>query len=64
MTPTEELICFNCKNYNQFDSGCKAFEDIPEEIIQTNKHDKPLEFQKNNIVFEQGTPHDLTQIEN
>jgi hypothetical protein len=57
MTP-DDLICFKCKNWNQFDSGCKAFKEIPYEIINSNKHDKPLSEQKNDIVFEEGTPHD------
>ena len=57
MTP-DDLICFKCKNWNQFDSGCKAFKEIPYEIIDSNKHDKPLSNQKNDIVFEEGTPHD------
>jgi len=57
MTP-DDLICFKCKNWNQFDSGCKAFKEIPYEIINSNKHDKPLSEQKNDIVFEEGEPHD------
>ena len=42
MTPDRDLICFKCKHWNQFDSGCKAFKNIPMQIIETNKHDKPL----------------------
>jgi len=62
MTPDDKLICFNCKNWNQFDDGCKAFKDIPWEIIENNKHDKPLKGQKNNFVFEKGTPHDIEKL--
>ena len=57
MTP-DDLICFKCKNWNQFDLGCRAFKEIPYEIINSNKHDKPLSEQKNDIVFEEGEPHD------
>lgn len=47
-----KLICFNCKNFDPIE-GCKAFEDIPEEILDgSNDHKKPLKGQKNNIVFE------------
>lgn len=62
MTPDNDLICFKCKNWNQFDTGCKAFKDIPWEIIKANKHDKPLPDQNNNFVFVEGTPHDLQEI--
>ena len=62
MTPNQDLICYKCKNWNHFDLGCKAFTDIPQEIIMTNKHDKPLKNQDNNIVFEKGTPHDLENL--
>lgn len=52
MTQTIDLICFNCKHWVAVE-GCKAFPDgIPDEILQTNKHDKPLPDQKNNLVFE------------
>lgn len=48
-----DLICLNCKHYREFTGGCSAFPDgIPEEIGFENKHDKPLEYQKNNFVFE------------
>ena len=30
--------------------------DIPNEIIFKNKHNKPIKGQKNNIVFEEGSP--------
>lgn len=61
MEPIEDkFICFKCKHWNSFDIGCQAFpDDIPEIIIITNKHNKPLPSQNNNIVFEKGTPHDI-----
>ena len=59
MSPKEDWICFKCKNWNEYNSGCKAFKKIPKEIIENNKHDKPLPEQKNKIVFEEGKPHDL-----
>jgi hypothetical protein len=59
MTPDQSLICFKCKNWNQFDSGCKAFKEIPDEILINNRHDKPLPEQKNNVVFEEGEPQDI-----
>ena len=64
MTPDRDLICFKCKHCNQFDSGCKAFKNIPMQIIETNKHDKPLPEQKNNLFFVEGTPHDIEEIDN
>ena len=46
------LICFRCKNWDDI-TGCKAFEDIPKEILNgENDHTKPLSDQKNEIVFE------------
>ncbi len=53
MTETIKLICYNCKHFRQFEGGCDAFpDDIPDEILQTNEHSKPLKDQKNKIVFE------------
>ena len=46
-------ICFGCKNFNEMGIGCKAFEDIPEQILDgSNDHSEPLEGQDNDIVFE------------
>jgi hypothetical protein len=57
MTQTINLICFNCIHFRKFSGGCDAFpESIPDEILQTNKHDKPLQKQKNKIVYEKGEP--------
>jgi hypothetical protein len=53
MTTTINLICFKCKHFREIEGGCDAFpDDIPDEILTTNKHDKPLKEQKNKIVFE------------
>jgi hypothetical protein len=55
MTETINLICFSCiHRRNGWDGGgCDAFPDgIPDQIIETNKHDKPLKEQENEIVFE------------
>lgn len=50
-----DLICLKCKHYTPMSGGCKAFPfaegGIPEEIHLTNKHDKPLKGQKNDLVF-------------
>jgi len=62
MSPKEDWICFKCKNWNELSGGCRAFKRIPDEIKLNNKHDKPLPDQKNNIVFEEGTPHDLENL--
>lgn len=53
MTDTLNLICFECKHFNEFGGGCKAFgENIPDKILLENEHDKPLPEQKNDLVFE------------
>jgi hypothetical protein len=58
MTETIKLICFNCIHFNgPGGTGCKAFPDgIPDQILETNKHDKPLKEQENKIVFEPKKP--------
>jgi hypothetical protein len=55
MTTAIDLICFNCKHKFEFGMGCEAFNDgfgIPDEILMTNQHSKPLPDQGNDIVFE------------
>ena len=51
-----DLICINCKNLikNLNKPSCNAFPDgIPDEILfGENDHTKPLQEQKNDIVFE------------
>lgn len=58
LTLTIDLICFDCVHLNEIEGGCKAFgENIPERILRTNKHAKPLKEQTNNLVY---TPKDQT----
>lgn len=49
------LICLQCDHYTPLKGGCEAFPfvsgGIPEEILQTNRHDIPLPGQKNDLVF-------------
>jgi len=53
MTDTINLICNNCKHFRPLEGGCDAFPDeIPDEILQSNEHFKPLKDQENKIVFE------------
>ena len=60
MTVVIDLICNNCKHLNEGGFGCKAFKKgIPDEIIVSNVHDKPLPDQDNDLVFEEGVPADL-----
>lgn len=59
MTDTIDLICYNCKHFNNMEPGCKAFpEGIPDEILQTNEHSKPLPEQKNDLVFTKISPEE------
>jgi hypothetical protein len=58
---TANLICFKCKHFfgntDKLEIGCEAFEDgIPDEVLLTNEHSKPLPDQGNTIVFEQVEP--------
>ena len=55
MTP-KDPICLKCKHFKMFDDGCAAFAEIPDEIIEANKHDKVLPGQLAPFVFEKGTP--------
>lgn len=50
----KELICLRCKHFDEFGGGCEAFPaGIPQEIVNgDNMHEKPLEDQGNEIVFE------------
>ena len=52
MSSTKDLICLKCKHFDELSSGCKAFDEIPDEIIRKNKHDKPTKKQKNTLIFE------------
>jgi hypothetical protein len=55
------LICFKCKHFKRLEGGCDAFPNgIPDEITSgQNEHSKPLSFQQNNIVFEDGENENL-----
>jgi hypothetical protein len=48
-----DLVCFNCLHFDFIKGGCKAFPTgIPSEITSgRNKHLKPLNEQKNDIIF-------------
>ncbi len=53
MTSTINLICFKCKHYLDYAEGCRAFpEGIPDKILRTNQHNKPLKVQQNKLVYE------------
>ncbi len=53
-----ELICLRCKNYDPM-FGCVAFPDglIPDEIIESNEHDTPVDGQQNKLVFDPQPDH-------
>ena len=60
----ENFICIRCKHFRELSGGCDAFPDgIPWIILETNKHNKPIPGQKNNIVFQRGLPNELKNIE-
>ena len=50
----ENLICFKCKHFREFEGGCDAFpEGIPDEITSgENTHYAPLKDQRNDLIFE------------
>lgn len=48
-----DLICFKCIHFGKPLGGCKAFSNgIPNEILINNMHDRPIDGQNSNIVFE------------
>lgn len=57
-----DLICIYCKHFNGKEFNCQAFTvKIPDIIISgENDHSKPLQTQKNNIVF---SPLDIKKKE-
>jgi len=60
MMEPRNFICFRCKHWRYFDDGCDAFpEGIPDEILQTNKHDQPLSDQENDLVFSPGDADEI-----
>jgi hypothetical protein len=54
--PLVKIACNSCKHINREDFkhfSCSAFTDIPKDILSGyNMHTKPVEGQKNNIVYE------------
>lgn len=50
----EKIICQRCKHFYNFGLPmCEAFQEIPAEImVGSNDHTKPINGQRNNIVFE------------
>lgn len=58
MTSTRNLICFKCKHWKRHEMGCLAFDEIPDEILLSNSHSKPLKGQQNDLIFEEGGPAD------
>lgn len=49
-----DLICIDCKYFNQKNLNCKAFPDgIPDVIISgASEHSTPLPNQNNDIIYE------------
>lgn len=58
MTTAKHFICQQCKHYDPFKFGCKAFPTIesggiPDDVLTgENDHSKPFPDQINNLVFE------------
>jgi len=53
MSEPKKVNCLKCKHFNQFGIGCKAFDDIPENVVNgMNKHTKPIKGQRGKYVFE------------
>jgi Zn finger protein HypA/HybF involved in hydrogenase expression len=54
--PIVQIACNICKHFhreNMKTVSCDAFDSIPKEILSgDNKHTKPIEGQKNKIVYE------------
>jgi hypothetical protein len=45
-------ICFKCKHIIPLSGGCQAFPNgIPRLILESNRHDKPIDGQKNELIF-------------
>lgn len=52
ITEQKNPVCLSCKNYLG-DWKCNAFDEIPIEILRgENEHEKPLDGQTNDIVYE------------
>ena len=51
---TANHICARCIHNSPFESGCTAFpEGIPDEILISGRHFKPVPGQINNLVFQE-----------
>jgi hypothetical protein len=56
-------ICFHCVHFREFSGGCDAFPDgIDDFVLETNEHNKPIPGQKNDIIFEYGTPREGLEV--
>jgi hypothetical protein len=54
MENTDNFICFKCIHKFKWEIGCEAFPDgIVNQVLLSNKHDKPLPDQDNEIVFDE-----------
>ena len=50
----ENHICLRCAHNDPIEFGCKVFPDgIPDEILISGKHFKPVPGQINNLVFKE-----------
>ena len=50
----ENHICMRCAHSDPIEIGCKAFPDgIPDEILISGRHFKPVPGQINNLVFQE-----------
>ena len=50
----ENHICMRCAHNDPIEFGCNAFPDgIPDEILISGKHFKPVPGQINNLVFQE-----------
>ena len=56
----EDHICLRCAHLFEFKTGCEAFpEGIPNEILISGKHFKPVPGQINNLVFQELINNDV-----
>ena len=59
-----DTICLKCIHFRPLRGGCDAFPDgIPDQIIGSNEHSKPLKDQKNNIVFTKASKEEILKKE-
>jgi len=61
----DNFICIKCQHFRMLSGGCDAFPDgIPDEILENNKHNKPIPGQNNKIVFKKGESLEWLRTEN